>query len=87
MKNNDPILIELSDGSHLRLVWDPWYHYYARTVMYDYKKPETTCDPVKGVNAIANAVAKYANKCNRHYGLEFENFFLSIRVYNFGNDF
>ena len=75
-----PFIVKLSNSKEMKLPWDEWDHKWVGHVCY-WDKVNKMCDPVYGVNAIANAVAKSVNM--NHYGLALENFILTISVYDF----
>lgn len=80
METKKPFIITLANSKEIKLPWNEWDHKWEGHVSY-WDKVNKMCDPVLGVNAIANAVAKSAK--NNHYGLLLDNFILTISVYDF----
>lgn len=75
-----PFIVTLANSKEMQLPWDEWDHKWQGHIYYSYDVKKM-CDPILGVNAIANAVAKSAK--NNHYGLSLDNSMLTISVYDF----
>lgn len=80
MKTNKPFIIELSNFQEMKLPWDFWDQKWLGYVSY-WGNVDKLNDPVLGVNAIANAVARSAK--NNQYALKLEDLILTISVYDF----
>lgn len=80
MKTNKPFIVKLSNFQEMKLLWDSWDQKWLGHTSY-WGNVDKLVDPILGVNAIANAVARSAK--NNQYALKLDNLILTISVYDF----
>lgn len=84
MKTVKPFVIKLSNSQEMKLPWNSWDQKWLGHVSY-WDNVDKLNDPVLGVNAIANAVARSAK--SNQYALKLDNLILTISVYDFKQEY